>query len=64
MKSKIKKSEKLGRILFSCKKHKNFLFWLQQFSQFLFGFRLLTPLRFIYKEKMNAKYRRKQEKRR
>ena len=39
-------------------------FGLQQFSQFLFGFRLLAPLRFIYKEKMNVKYRRKQEKRR
>ncbi len=26
-------------------------FGLEQFSQFLFGFRLLTPLRFIYKEK-------------
>ena len=28
MKSKIKKSEKLGRILFFCKKHKNFIFWV------------------------------------
>jgi len=64
MKSKIKKSEKLGRILFFCKKHKNFIFWVATILSIFVRISLTDPLRFIYKEKMNVKYRRKQEKRR